>query len=187
MSSGLADSRRSALVVIDVQPSFLGPIVGAEQVVARTRFLVESAHLLGVPVLATEQYATRMGPTEESIAALLGHGAIDKMSFSCVGSPEFVAAWERTGRTQAVLCGIETPICVNQTAHHLLERGAEVVLAADAIGGRSEDAHRSALDRMARRGAILGHSESIVYEWMGSAEHPQFREVLRLVKGLTSP
>jgi nicotinamidase-related amidase len=183
MTGGLSEANRSVLVVVDIQPSFLDPIAGKERVLRRSEFLLKIANLLEIPSLATEQYPSRMGGTHESLLPhLVQECVLGKMSFSCAGCSEFVDALDNLQRDQVVLVGIETHICVNQTAHHLLRRGYEVFLAADATGSRSDDAHKVGLKRMRQAGAVISHTESIVYEWMGSAEHPQFRDALKVVK-----
>jgi len=172
------------LILIDVQPNFLAPIVEADKVLARCKFMLEIANLLEVPVIATEQYPSRMGGTHEDLRSLLCAAPIGKMCFSCARSGEFNAALGATGRKQAVLIGIETPICVNKTAHDLLGRGFEVLLAADAVGARSSEMHELALRRMDAAGAILGQTESIAYEWLETAENSKFRDVLKIVKAM---
>ena len=183
MNAGLCDAQRSVLVVVDIQPSFLDPIEGSERVLRRSEFLLRIASLLDVPALATEQYPSRMGGTHESLTPFMAQECVlGKMSFSCAGCSEFVDALDNLQREQVVLVGIETHICVNQTAHHLLQRGYEVFLAADATGSRSGEAHKVGLKRMRQAGAVISHTESIAYEWMGSAEHPSFRDALKIVK-----
>jgi len=86
------------------------------------------------------------------------------------------------GKTQAVIVGIETHICVNQTAQQLAAKGVEVFIAEDAVTCRSKSAHESALRRLRHAGVEVTHTESVVYEWMKDAKHPQFRQVLELVK-----
>jgi nicotinamidase-related amidase len=181
--SVLARAGDSALVVIDVQPAFLKAIPEGGAVLARTLFLVRMARLLGIPVLATEQYASRMGGSCSDLVEAWGDAPVfDKMTFSCCGSEGFVKTLRGTGARQAVLAGIETHICVNQTAHHLLEADYDVILAEDAISCRTAEAHRNGVERMRADGATVAHSESIAYEWLGSADHPRFREALELVK-----
>jgi len=182
VSLGRSKCDESALVIVDLQPSFLVPIVGGQTVVETTRFLAQCASLLGVPILATEQYPERMGGTDPELAQLLGAAPMPKMGFSAFGASSFADALAGTGSRQAVLCGIETPICVTQTTLDLLSMGWEVFLVADALGARSEFAHRTALERLTSAGAVLTQAESVVYEWMGSADHPNFRDVLPLVK-----
>lgn len=177
---------QSALVVVDIQETFLNPIWEKERVVARSLFLIESAKVLGIPVLATVQYATRMGGLVPEIAAALPDGcaATDKLCFSCYGAEEFAANLAATGRRQVVLCGIETHICVNQTCHDLLQAGYGVGLPWDALSSRSRENHENALSRMQSVGAVLTNSESVVYEWLYQSGTPEFKEVLKLVKDL---
>lgn len=172
----------SVVVLIDVQPSFLSGIFEADRVLARSEFVLRVAQLLSVPVLATEQYPSRMGGTHERLVPLFGHGAVGKMAFSCARSQPFLEALEATGRRQVVLVGIETHICVSQTAHDLLGKGFDVVVGADAVSARTLDRHKIGLKRIRDAGAVVAHTESMAYEWMESADSPAFRGVLGLVK-----
>jgi nicotinamidase-related amidase len=181
----LVTLERSALVVVDIQPNFLAPIHRGPEVLQRAKFLVQAAGLLGVPIFASEQFPERMGGTEESLHALLkrfGATIEPKMRFSAGGCPGFWEWLEQNERDEVILVGIETHICVLQTGHELMQTGNVVYLAADAISARSEAMHTIGIERLRHLGAEVGHSESFVYEWMQSAEHPQFREVLKLVK-----
>lgn len=178
----MADASKCVVVVVDLQPSFLKAIDQKERVLARSAFLLQCAALLAVPVLATEQNPERMGGTAPEIAELLRAPASPKHVFSCVGCEGFDVALGAMARPQVVLVGIETHICVNQTAHHLLAAGFEVILAADAISARTPSMHAIGIERMRDAGAVVAHSESVVYEWLGSAAHPAFRDVLAVVK-----
>lgn len=186
MPPSLANLEHSVLVVVDIQPTFLRPIWEADRVLERSAFLMRVAQVLNVPVLATEQNPARMGGTHQDIQRWLPINPWPKMAFSCAGCPDFMAALEASGRKQVVLIGIETHICVGQTALQLIELGYEVIAAEDAVSARSEDRHRIGMARMARAGTIVAHSESIVYEWMRTADHPGFREVLSIVKEFDS-
>jgi len=181
----LAQREGTILIVIDMQPSFLRPIDGAERVLARCSFLLEIAALLQVPVIATEQYPSRTGATDErlsSILASLGVKPLAKMSFSCAGCEDFVRALGDSELGQVVVVGIETHICVSQTAHYLLEDRVPVIVGADAVGARKPEMHQIGLNRMQAAGAVLAHTESIAYEWLKSADHPKFKEALQIVK-----
>lgn len=177
-----ADPAGSVLIVIDVQPKFMAGIWEQERVLARTTFLVQVANLLGIPVLATDQNPERMGGTEPTLSKILGSQPFPKMSFSCCGCEDFMSALALSGRRQAILVGIETHICVSQTAVDLLNQDYEVMVCPDAVSARSVEMHKLGMERMRDSGVLPIHSESAAYEWMGSAIHPQFREVLRLVK-----
>jgi len=102
------------------------------------------------------------------------------MTFSCCGIEPFNASL--AGKKQVVLTGIETHICVNQTAHNLLDAGYDVIVCDDAVSARSINRHKVGLKRLRDAGMTLAHTESIAYEWAGSAEHPKFRDMLALVK-----
>jgi len=172
----------AVIVVIDEQPTFLAAIHEAERVVHRTQFLLEAAKLLGIPVLATEQYPERMGGTHEAIAPLVSQPIVPKMAFSAAGAEAFVAQLEATQRNQVVLVGIESHICVTQTAVDLLGAEYDVFMAEDAISARSAGMHAVAMQRLRDIGAVITHTESVVYEAMGGADHAAFRDVLGLVK-----
>lgn len=180
----VASRSDSVLVIVDLQPSFLKAIPDAEAVIARTEFILRVASLLGVPVVGTEQYPSRMGGTDERILGLMPKGSpvYEKMAFSCFGCDGFREFLGKTGRSQAVLVGIETHICVCSTALHLLEHGVDVMLLADAIACRKDDAHAIGLRRMESAGAVVSHTESAAYEWCESASAPEFKQLLELVK-----
>jgi nicotinamidase-related amidase len=104
------------------------------------------------------------------------------MCFSCGGSPPFLAALEATGRRQVLLCGVETHICVSQTAHDLAHAGYRVHVAADAVSSRSLEKHKLGMERIRDAGIKPCAAEAAVYEWLGEAGTAEFREILKLVK-----
>jgi nicotinamidase-related amidase len=182
----LCDRNSSCLVVVDLQDSFLAPIKERDAVVNRSKFLIEIARLLGVPIIATEQYSTRMGGTTDTIREALGDAhALDKLCFSSCRNEDFWSAWEDLGRNQAVIVGIETHICVNQTAQDLLEQNYEVFVCEDATGARMS-AHKGALKRLRHEGVVVTHTESVAYEWLGEAGTPEFKSALEIVKKYAS-
>jgi nicotinamidase-related amidase len=179
----LARLEDSVVIVVDMQPTFLDGCWRGPDVLKRVKFLVEAANLLGVPVLATEQYRERMGATEPGLAELIGEQALDKMSFSCCGAGSFNEALASLNRTQPILVGIETHICISLTSHHLVNLPQnEVIVCVDAVTARSEDRHRIGMERIRGLGCTPAHTESVVYEWLGSASHPLFKDALKLVK-----
>jgi nicotinamidase-related amidase len=175
------DPSRSVLLVIDIQEALLSSIYEIDRVVARSAFLIRIASLLEVPVVATEQNPTRMGGTEKSLAKLIA-APHSKMAFSTCGCDEAVAQLRSSERKQAVLVGIETHICVSQTAHDLMDQGYEVVVCPDAVSARSLDRHKLGMERLRDAGAVPAHTESVAYEWLGSADNPLFRDALKIVK-----
>lgn len=174
------DASNSALCVIDVQERLLPAMAEGERVVARCRRLVEAAGLLAVPTLLTEQYPQGLGPTVASLAGILPK-PVTKMSFSCWGTPAFRQAIP-DGVSSIVLCGLETHVCVAQTAIDLLAGRMAVFIAVDAMTSRHPIDHETALRRLEAAGAMVTTSEAVLFEWCGSAEHPQFQAVRKLVR-----
>lgn len=178
-------SKSSAiLVVIDMQEPFLRPIFERDRVVRQVRLLMEAARALDVPTVATLQYAEKMGGCIPEIAELLPSGTppFDKLAFSCADNEEFRLAVQSEGRSQILLCGIETHICVNQTAHDLLHAGYQVHIASDAVSSRSEFNSNQGLQRMAAAGAVITNAESALYEMLGRSGTTEFKRILPLVK-----
>ena len=172
----------SCVVVVDIQPAFMAAMSESDRTQSRAQFLVDIAHLLEIPILATEQNRSKMGETAPSIASRLSEPAFDKMSFSCVDCEAFMDALFRIGRKQIILVGIETHICVSQTALDLQSQGYEVVVCPDAVSARTMDRHKLGMERIRDAGIVPAHTEAVTYEWMRTADHPRFRDALKLVK-----
>jgi nicotinamidase-related amidase len=175
----ILDPDRAALVVVDVQEAFRPAVLGFEQVAANVARLVEGAKVVGIPIVVTEQYPKGLGSTVPEVAEHL-HGVepIDKVCFSGAAADGF----DLGGREQALVCGIETHVCVSQTAHDLLARGIEVHVARDAVGSRSEENKELGLHKMESSGAILSSVETALFELVGAAGTEEFKQVQALVK-----
>jgi nicotinamidase-related amidase len=184
VSSGRATRTDSVLAVIDMQDSFLAPIVEKDKIVARCAFLVEIANLLEVPIVVTEQYRDRMGETTETIRRLLPLSVVrrDKLCFSSFRASGFEEELISFGRKDVVVVGIESHICVTQTALDLHFAGYRVYVCEDATGARPPDAHGIAMRRLRHAGITVTHSESVAYEWLGTAGTETFRRALEIVK-----
>lgn len=187
MGINLARLEHSVVVAIDPQPNFLKSITDSEQLMLRGLFLLEVSALLEVPILITEQNPLKMGGVDPKISEAIGedYSLYGKMSFSCCGSEPFIEQLQKLNKKQIFLWGIETHICVCQSAIQLMQKGFEVFVATDAVGARSGSAHHIGLSRIKQSGAILTHTESIAYEWIKNAENPSFREILDFVKKYT--
>jgi nicotinamidase-related amidase len=170
---------RAALVVIDVQEAFAKAVQGFEEVAAQTAILVRGAKLLGLPVLVTEQYPRGLGDTVAPVREALGEDVerLPKTVFSAVRADGF----DLQGRDQALVCGIETHVCVNQTVHDLLGGGVEVHVAADAVGSRTAANRDLGLRKMAESGAILTSVETALFELLGEAGSDEFKTIQKLV------
>ncbi len=186
MARRTLQEEQCALIVVDMQEKLLPPIWEKERLLRNVQLLIRLAGILKIPALVTTQYAKGLGDTVAGVASLLPESApIDKMMFSCFGSEVFCSLLKRLPgqRTTVLLCGMETHICVMQTALGALREGYLVHVAADAVSSRAELNWRMGLDRMRAAGAILSSAEMMVYELLRSAGEPAFRELLPFLKG----
>ncbi|MBL7140685.1 MAG: hydrolase [Planctomycetes bacterium] len=172
----------AVLVVVDVQGKLARLMHEAEDLFDRVARLVRGAAVLEVPVIATEQNPAGLGPTVDEIRPLLPAEAIPKTAFSCCGEAAFVAALEAAGRRQVLLAGIETHVCVYQTARDLLARGYEVHVVADAVSSRSVRNRDIGLTKIQAAGAEVTSVETALFEMLAVAEGPRFKEILKIVK-----
>jgi len=174
----------SVLLIIDVQEGYRGQTIEHDRMVGAVRRLLEAAKIMGVPVMATEQYAKGIGHTQPEVSEGFPPDlrVIEKMSMSCCGQPAFLDQLRRLGRSQVVVCGIEAHACVNQTVHDLLERGYQVHVPGDAISARFERDLRIGWEKIIGSGAVPSTVEMACLEWVRTAEAPQFKAIHRLIK-----
>lgn len=174
-------AENSVLVLIDVQDKLLAKIPAAAALVRSAGFLLDVAALLEVPVRATEQYPKGLGPTTPELARRLPQAATVKTAFSCCGAGTFLEEVEMLQRPNIILAGMETHVCVMQTALDLLAAGLHVFLPVDALATRFAVDHETALRRLEHAGAVPTTAEAVAFEWLCDASHPQFKAVSRLV------
>jgi nicotinamidase-related amidase len=174
------DPARTTLIVVDVQEGFRKAVPDFDRVAKATATLIEGAEAIGIPIVVTEQYPKGLGATAAEVAEHLPEGSepLEKVCFSAADAEGF----DLGGRDQALVCGIETHVCVNQTALDLLERGVEVHVASDAVGSRTEENRRMGLHRMERAGAMLTTVETALVELLGGSDAPEFKQVQELVR-----
>lgn len=188
--ASVARREDALLVVVDVQDRLAAVMDRREAVVRSVVRLVKTAALVGVPIVVTRQYPEGLGDTDPAIAQAVaaveadGHSVFhaDKVAFDCFGDSAFAGIVSASGRSQLILVGMETHICITQTALHALRSGLEVQVAAEACCSRKADAHSLALDRMRAAGAGVSSVESVMYELVGAAGTDEFRNLLRIVK-----
>ncbi|HEX9092967.1 MAG TPA: hydrolase [Coriobacteriia bacterium] len=188
--TGLINRTSLVLVVIDVQEKLAAVMDRRGAVVASTARLVRAAALLGAPVIVTRQYPEGLGDTVPELAVALeeargtgGLAVVDKTAFCACDEPAFLEALYDTGRSMAVLVGMETHICVTQTALALAKKTYPVHVVADACCSRRKDDHEVALDRLRAAGVVVSTSESVMYESIARAGTDEFRHLLDIVKG----
>lgn len=178
------DREKAVLVVIDVQqrlvPS-MDPTV-YEKVRRSIDCAVRGAELLGVPVVATEQYPKGLGPTVPELAAACTGQVIEKLSFGCCGEPTFLDYLKGLGRNQVLVTGMEAHVCVYQTVLGLLEAGYHVHLLRDAICSRGKTDYVAALENAANAGAVVSTTEMAIFQLLRSAAAPEFKAVSALIK-----
>jgi nicotinamidase-related amidase len=171
----------TGLLVIDVQEKLMAKIPADGSLIRNIAFLIDGARLLGMPVQATEQYPKGLGGTVAELARRLPERP-DKLAFSCCAVPDVVQGFHKAARSKVVLAGIETHVCVQQTALDLLAQDFRVYIPVDAVASRYPVDYDYALRRLEKAGAILTTAESCVFEWIGGANHPAFKDISRLIQ-----
>jgi nicotinamidase-related amidase len=175
----IIDVTNSTLLMIDFQGRLMAAIDEAAATIANARRLVEAAALFGVPALFTEQNPGRLGPTALELRPHESH-VFAKMTFDAARAPGFL---DRLAEGHAlIVTGCEAHVCVLQTALGLVETGRRVFVVRDAVGSRRPESKEAALRRMERNGVEIVTTEMVVFEWLGSAENPRFRDAVALIK-----
>jgi nicotinamidase-related amidase len=172
------------LAVIDIQQKLLPAIHEKERLIRNSQLLIRLANILSLPVVVSTQYSKGLGQTVPEILSLLPDAKpVDKLEFGCFGNGEFCSAVSLlAGRNTLLLCGMETHICVMQTALGALTQGLNVHVAADAVGSRSELNWKLGLERMRAAGAVISSTEMMMYELMQRSGTPVFKEMLHYLK-----
>jgi nicotinamidase-related amidase len=177
--NGKLQPDRTTLIVVDVQEGFRKAIPDFDRVAKATATLIEGAEVLGVPIVVTEQYPKGLGETAPEVAEHLPEGSepLEKVRFSAAEAEGFSLG----GRDQALVCGIESHVCVSQTTIDLLEAGVEVQVPLDGVGSRTEENKRVGLQKMERAGAILTSVEAALFELLGGAGTDEFKRIQKLI------
>ena len=178
-----ASSPAPLLLCIDLQPAFLAAIPDSQRVHWRCSFALEAAQGLGLPVLFTEQVPSKLGGTAEDLLALVEKPvALGKDAFSAFGSKAITAHLKASGAKHLLICGIETPVCVYQTARDALQAGYQVTVLVDCLGARRPGDAAAVLAHLAAAGCAVLPAETVFYALLRDAQHPFFRDYTRLVK-----
>lgn len=180
MSAVKLDRERAALVVVDVQEAFRRALPDFDAVARGAATLVAGAKEIGIPILVTEQYPQGLGATVPEVAEQLPAGVspVAKVRFSAAEADGF----DLDGRDQALVCGIEAHVCVNQTVVDLIADGVETQVAADAVGSRTLENRELGLHKMERAGAVATSVETALFELLRGSDAPEFKRVQALVK-----
>jgi len=186
----LLSIENTLLTLIDVQEKLTAVMHDREELTNNLIRLVKGTQLLGIPIIRLEQNPSKMGRTIPELDQLLaGEPPVEKMSFSCCGSETYMKALTATGRQQVLIAGIETHVCVYQTAQELSSKGYRVEVVADATSSRNPINRDTALAKITSSpapdntgSACITTTEMLLFELMRTAEHPHFRDMLKIVK-----
>ena len=183
MKSGKIRRDKAVLVVIDIQERLLPFIKSNEEVVRKAAMLIRGAKILGIPIIPLEQYPKGLGSTVPEIKeALDGLVPIEKTSFSAYGEAAFLEVLKKIGAEDVMLCGIETHVCVEQTALDLINAGYRVYMIEDATGSRNNNDRKYAGRRIVEAGGVGTTVEAALFEILIDAKDPSFKEISNLVK-----
>ncbi len=166
----------SCLLLIDVQEKLTPLVKNPDDLVNNCKWLMNIASELDVPILLTEQYSKGLGKTVESLRCLVpGDIDVDKVHFSCYKDSVFLKSWGKLNKKQVIIAGIETHVCVLQTALDLLSAGVDVYVVVDAVSSRNPFDNQYALERMRAEGVRLVTREMVFFEWMEQAGTSVFK------------
>lgn len=179
-------ARDGALLVVDLQEKLLERMRYRGLIVANTVRLLKAAQALEIPAWATEQYPKGLGPSVAEVVERIPHRP-EKTCFHCCAVPELLEQLYARRIRHVTLVGIETHVCVAQTALELLTLGYRVQVPADAVGSRFKMDWEFALRRLEQAGAVLTTTEAVLFEWTESADHPQFKTISALIKDFVPP
>lgn len=177
-------AENSLLVIVDVQQKLMNVMSESEKCLAKVRLLANALTLMDVPVIVTEQYPKGLGATVDAVKEVLNENTpfVEKSAFSCCGADEFNRKVLENDRKNIILCGVESHVCVLQTAIALLSKGYNVTLAADAASSRNENDKDLALSYLRHSGVSVLSTESIIFALLKDSKHPAFKAVSALLK-----
>lgn len=179
----LLDAKSSFLLLIDMQERLLPVISGSDIVERNCAILLQAARQMRVPGIISEQYPKGLGKTVPALSQLASADAImEKVEFSCARNADLIARIEATNRKQAVLCGVESHICVLQSALELKARGFDVFVAIDGTGSRNDQSKEIATDRMLAAGVTVVTTEMVVFEFARTAASSDFKYLAKLIQ-----
>lgn len=171
------------LVIVDVQEKLAAVMGKRQKTVANCLHLLECAKLLGLNTIITEQYPKGLGPTVREIGQAAPYlKVIEKITFDCCAEPYFMEALERTGKKKVILAGMEAHICVLQTCLGMLAAGYAVHVVSDAVCSRDDENGLKAMDFLRQAGAVVTCTETALFQLLGRAGTPEFKQISARIK-----
>jgi len=182
MHKNFLNINNTALLIIDIQEKFKSAMYNVDNVIESTSRMVRAANILNIPVIYTEQYPKGLGNTVELIQDNFENAKrFEKVGFSCCMDNEFCSYLETLKRKQILICGVEAHVCVCQTVLDLLDKGYTPHIIVDAISSRALDNCNIAIEKMISSGAVISTVEIALFELIKGADHPNFREIQKLI------
>ena len=179
----MLDIEKCSLVVVDIQGKLAQLMYGKESLFKNIQILIKAAKILSIPIIWCQQCPSALGATVPQILQLLtDNEPIDKASFSCCGEEQFNSKLDILNRQQVLLCGIETHVCIYQTAVDLRQKSRDITVIADAVSSRTLENKQIAMAKMETMGVNISSTEMVLFELLRTAEHPQFKQIAKLVR-----
>ena len=179
-----SQSANTALVTIDTQDKLTKNIIGRDLIITNIKKILKTSILLGVNYYFTEQSPEKLGETVEELREFNKNQITNKNDFSITGSDSLMLIFKSKKIKTIILCGVETHICIQQSALDLLSLGLNVLIVADAVGSRSTLDHEYAIRRLEKEGAIVTTTEALIFEWCGTADREEFKAISNIIKGI---
>ena len=172
------------LLIIDIQEKLLNAVFNKDKLEKNAVILAKTASMLKIPTIVTEQYPKGLGPTVNDLKTVLDEKVayFEKCSFNALDEEPILERLKEHGKKQIILCGIETHICVHQTAKALIDSGFNVILVKNACGSRNIEEHTSAIEYMKDYGVNIKTTEMILFEILKSSKHPNFKDIQNFIK-----
>ncbi|MBX7147042.1 MAG: hydrolase [Alphaproteobacteria bacterium] len=181
--SYLISADHSLVMFVDIQEKLIPVIHNHEQVITKSHILLKAAASLNIPMLVSEQYTKGLGLTVPMLRSEISKDKImEKTSFSCYADQAMKERIHQINRKQVIICGIETHICVLQTALHLKEAGFVPFIVSNAVSSRYPHDYKMGLKRMQKAGCMLATLEMVLFEWLKDSSHPDFKNITKLIK-----
>lgn len=176
----MLNQENTLLLVIDIQEKLLNAVFNKANLEKKSQIMKNASDILSIPIIVTEQYPRGLGETVNNLK--VGASVYEKTSFNALEDVNLLEELKNIGKTQILVMGIETHICVYQTVSDLLKMGFNVTVIADACGSRSEYEYNQCLNVMKSEGANIKTTEMILFELLKSAKHPNFKDIQNLIK-----
>jgi len=179
---GIVNKKKTVFALVDIQDKFIPVIKDIDRVISNSNILVKASEILNIPLIVTEQYPKGLGHTSEKINLPDKKYLIEKVSFSCFGSDEFIKKIKELKVDSIVLFGIEAHVCILKTALDALKNNLDVYVVADAISSRTDENKSLAIERMRQSGVFIVSTEMIIFQLLDKAGTEEFKLISKLVK-----